>query len=65
MTIFWRVNFKKKMAPSKNIASAESKKKLESFVQQIALINNSLTFDALRELDEAAVEVRIEQADRR
>ncbi|XP_050338934.1 uncharacterized protein LOC126765270 isoform X3 [Bactrocera neohumeralis] len=51
------------MAPKK-MESAEAKKKLASFVQQIILLNNTLTFDVLREFDEAAVDVRIEQVDR-
>ncbi|XP_049309563.1 uncharacterized protein LOC125777819 [Bactrocera dorsalis] len=51
------------MAPKK-VESAEAKKKLDSFIQQVTVLNNTLTFDVLREFDEAAVEVRIEQVDR-
>ncbi|XP_017471613.1 PREDICTED: uncharacterized protein LOC108362964 [Rhagoletis zephyria] len=53
------------MAPSKRTEEVESRKrKRDSLIQQITTINNALNLEALRELDEAAVEVRIEQVDR-
>ncbi|XP_017462165.1 PREDICTED: uncharacterized protein LOC108355516, partial [Rhagoletis zephyria] len=52
------------MAPSKRAEVESRKNKHDSLIQQITTINNALNIEALQELDEAAVEVRIEQVDR-